>query len=56
MLTLHVPAPLCLFKDAARGLRGACALQGGQLYEKQQQSQQRGSQKETAPTRPIFLV
>lgn len=53
--TLHVLTVLCLFKDAARGLGGACAVERGQLHEKQQQSQQRGSQ-ETAPTRTTFLL
>lgn len=54
-LTMYVPTMLCLFKDAARGLWGACAVKWVQLYEKQQQSQQRGSQ-ETAPTRPTLLA
>lgn len=52
---VHVPTLLCLFKDAARGLWSARAVQEVQLYEKQQQSQQRGS-RETAPTRPTLLV
>lgn len=52
---MHVPTVLCLFKDAARGLDGACAVEGRQLHEKQQQSQLRGSQ-ETAPIRPTFLL